>query len=311
MSEKASSHSDSTSPQSFDQSADQLLDQQLEKQTDQQMNQPVDQQTDPRLNISGSTLKGVQIGGIAGGDLAVTQIQGGVGALNVFGSVQIASDVVTQPVPLSQKEYRMRQVLVAKVKQYWIDGVLNRSLYTQVLLDLSLSEAPQTQPQTPWVQSPTAVFEEFSAPAQALPLGIEAADIFDDMGAGRTLLILGEPGAGKTVTLLKLANSLLARVENDLSQPLPVVINLSAWAIARLPMEDWLASALSETYGASASLFQAWIAQEQLILLLDGLDEVEARYRNDCVQALNRFIQSHGLTEMVVCSRIKDRKSVV
>ncbi|MBD2461749.1 hypothetical protein H6G89_11870 [Oscillatoria sp. FACHB-1407] len=40
--------------------------------------------------------------------------------------------------------------------------------------------------------------------------------VFDHMAVGRTLLILGEPGSGKTITLLKLAQNLLARTEADL-----------------------------------------------------------------------------------------------
>ncbi|OCQ91982.1 hypothetical protein BCD67_21435 [Oscillatoriales cyanobacterium USR001] len=42
------------------------------------------------------------------------------------------------------------------------------------------------------------------------------------------------------------------------------------------------------------------------MLLLDGLDEVSEDRRNDCVIAINEFKQSHGVTEIVVCSRIKD-----
>ena len=47
-----------------------------------------------------------------------------------------------------------------------------------------------------------------------------------------------------------------------------------------------------------------------MILCLDGLDEVEAQHRNACVQALNQFIQAHGRTEMVVCSRVRDYEAL-
>jgi hypothetical protein len=51
------------------------------------------------------------------------------------------------------------------------------------------------------------------------------------MGEGRTLLILGEPGAGKTIALLKLAEDLIVGTTPDLRQQIPVVFNLSSWAI--------------------------------------------------------------------------------
>ncbi|NEP53285.1 MAG: signal transduction protein, partial [Moorea sp. SIO3C2] len=43
--------------------------------------------------------------------------------------------------------------------------------------------------------------------------------------------------------------------------------------------------------------------------LLDGLDEVKAEYRDDCIVALNQFQQEYG-AELVVCSRIKDYEAL-
>ncbi|MEM8860310.1 MAG: NACHT domain-containing protein [Chloroflexota bacterium] len=257
------------------------------------------------MNISGSVLESVQIGGIAGRDLNLTQIQGGIGAINVFGTVQIGQAPINSAQPLSQQEYRWRQVLLDKVKKFWIDGVLAKSLHTKVLIELGLEERSE------YVHNPLREVEEFpSNSEQVFPDGTAAADIFEGIGAGRTLLILGEPGSGKTVTLLKLAESLIARAEDNLGQPLPVVLNLSSWAKQRKSIANWLVQELCEIYGTSKSLGKAWVDQEQLILLLDGLDEVDAKYRKDCVKALNQFIQEHGLTEMVVCSRIRDYESL-
>ena len=41
---------------------------------------------------------------------------------------------------------------------------------------------------------------------------------------GRTLLILGEPGAGKTTTLLELTRDLLNRAEQGLDYRIPIVL---------------------------------------------------------------------------------------
>ncbi len=269
------------------------------------MSEQFSKQPNQTLNISDSALETVQIGGIAGRDLRLTQIQGKVGTLNVFGSVQVDQTPLSTANSLNRKEYAWRSVLLSKVKQFWIDGVLANSLHTQVLIELGLEERNH------YVPNPLTEVNEFSSEARSnLPIGTSAAAVFEEIGAGRTLLILGEPGAGKTVTLLKLAESLLSRTENDLSQPLPVVVNLSSWGKQQKPIADWLVQELYETYQVSKSLGQAWIAEEQLILLLDGLDEVKEKYRNACVKALNDFIQHHGLTEMVVCCRVHDYEAL-
>ena len=130
------------------------------------------------------------------------------------------------------------------------------------------------------------------------------------MGAGRTLLILGEPGSGKTITLLKLAEDLLVRTETDLRQPIPVVLNLSSWARKTQTIAQWLVQELLEKYQVSVALGKIWVETEALILLLDGLDEVKAEQRNACVQALNQFMQTHGTTEVTICCRIRDYQAL-
>lgn len=130
------------------------------------------------------------------------------------------------------------------------------------------------------------------------------------MGEGRTLLILGDPGAGKTTMLLKLTRDLITQTEQDLNRPIPVVFNLSSWANKQQKIAAWLVDELQSHYGVSKSLGKAWVHDQQLLLLLDGLDEVKAKYRETCVQAINQFMQNYGLTEIVVCSRIKDYEAL-
>ncbi|MEG3917977.1 NACHT domain-containing protein [Microcoleus sp. T3_A4] len=201
---------------------------------------------------------------------------------------------------LTQQEYRQRQSLLSHVKSSWIEGVLETSLHNRKLLKLDLERRAD------------AVQRSFHS-ADELPIArdralewLRATDIFEQMGTGRTLLILGEPGAGKTIELLNLAKRLIERTENDLSRPIPVVFNLSSWTLKRQSIADWLVEDLKDQYRASKSLGKKWVEQEELLLLLDGLDEVRAEHRNDCVRALNQFLEDHSTTEMVVCSRLKD-----
>lgn len=205
---------------------------------------------------------------------------------------------------LSQQERRHRQVLLNKVKDFWIKGVLENSIHTKALLELKIQGKPDL------VSRPFSEYEELPVDPNASYEWLQATDIFERMGDGRTLLILGEPGAGKTITLLKLARRFIEKANKNLSLPIPVVVNLSSWANRPKPIDKWLVEELKEKYQVSKSLSKSWIEQEQLLLLLDGLDEVKAERRNACVIALNKFLNTHGLTELVVCSRFKDYEAL-
>lgn len=179
------------------------------------------------------------------------------------------SNIVVQN--LTQPEYRQRQVLLNKVRDAWVKGVLEKSLHARVSIELGLQERPDL------VQQPFSDVAEFAAaPGQALPEGTPATDVFDRLGSGRTLLIVGEPGSGKTIALLKLAEDAIDRTEPDLRQQIPVVFNLSSWARKQQSIEQWLIQELLEKYQVSKALGKTWVESEALMLLLDGLDEVSA-----------------------------------
>ncbi|NEP12889.1 MAG: protein kinase [Symploca sp. SIO2C1] len=207
--------------------------------------------------------------------------------------------------PLSRQEYRNRQILLNKVKNYWVKGVLETSLHGKALIELGLEERSNAV-ERPW----GLMWESSETPQQPLPPGTRLLDKFEEMGAGRTLLILGEPGSGKTTTLLELTRDLIKQTESDLTQPIPVVFNLSSWSGQKQTITDWLVQELHTKYQVSQEIGQNLVNQQQLLLLLDGLDEVEAQQREACVNALNHFHQEYGQTEMVVCSRIRDYEAL-
>jgi len=211
----------------------------------------------------------------------------------------------SQESPLSQQEYRNRQILLNKVNNYWVKGVLETSLRGRILIELGLEERIDAV-ESPW----GLTWESSQTPQQPLPPGTRLLDKFEEMGIGRTLLILGEPGSGKTTTLLELTRDLIKQTQSNLSQPIPVVFNLSSWSGQQQSITNWLVQELHTKYQVSQEIGRSLVTQEQLLLLLDGLDEVEVRQRQACVDALNHFHQEYGQTEMVVCSRIHDYEAL-
>ena len=218
-----------------------------------------------------------------------------IGDHNIFsatGSINIKYELAPAEardrVPLTQ--------LVESVKQFWIHGVLERSVHEASMLELRI------EPATGAVEHPWARVLE--VPGQPVsPLGAEQPIGAIFAQTGRALLILGEPGSGKTMTLLELARDLIQRFETDPTQAAPVVLNLSTWSNRRHSLPTWIEAELQNKYFVPARRTRAWLADSQLLLLLDGLDEVPADSRAACVRAINEFSQTAGVSGIAVCSR--------
>jgi eukaryotic-like serine/threonine-protein kinase len=198
-----------------------------------------------------------------------------------------------------------RYRMLEKVRSIWIDGrhgLLKESLFGDTRVLLGLSEYPNAAvpPLEPLVRRPDQ--------EQPLSPGTRLVDVFDEVG-GQALLILGQPGAGKTTELLKLTDVLLERAANDEIHPIPVVFPLSTWAKTCRPLVEWLVDELSRTDGSyciGRKNAEDWVDRDQILPMLDGLDEVNAEHREGCVRAINEFHHTHGLLPLVVCSRTVD-----
>lgn len=198
----------------------------------------------------------------------------------------------------SSRYARNRQITLQNVKTTWIDGFLKNALHKAVYLELDLQLRPDAV---------TRIFRQPGRLDYKIPPGTPIIDVFHQHG--NALLILGSPGAGKTISLLELARDLIEQAEKDNSHPLPLVFNLSSWAEKRLPLSEWLIEELLLQYQVSPKIGRTWVETDQISLLLDGLDEVRSDYRNDCVKVINEFRKEH-MIDLVVCSRASDYESL-
>ncbi|MDQ2995512.1 MAG: NACHT domain-containing protein [Chloroflexota bacterium] len=198
---------------------------------------------------------------------------------------------------------RNRQAMLQKVRQIWLEDLLDRSLADVVRIDLGLSERPDA------VLLPLATqYQELNHPPRVLPVGAPLIDVFAALGGA--LLILGAPGAGKTTLLLELARSLISRAEQDHNHPLPVIFNLSSWAAARRPLSAWFVEELCTKYDVPRRIARGWADADALLPLLDGLDEVDPVHREACVEAINMYRQEHGIVPLAVSSRTADYEAL-
>jgi hypothetical protein len=197
---------------------------------------------------------------------------------------------------------RNRENLLNHLETSWIDGFLKQSLHSETL-KLTLHQRPEAVGLRPW----QLTLKRPGQSEQPVPLEQSLLELFT--AVGRNLLILGEPGSGKTITMLQLAEPLIATARQDPTAPLPLILNLSSWAREKKPLTEWMAEEAFVQYGIARSVTRAGIVHQQFLYLLDGLDEVTAEARDGCVEAINLFKQTYP-AEMVVCSRTAEYETL-
>jgi hypothetical protein len=108
------------------------------------------------------------------------------------------------------------------------------------------------------------------------------------------------------MTLLELARDLVDRAKSDPGQPVPIVFNLSSWNEGFEALADWLTEELKTKYLIPKRIGRPWLAGSRLLLLLDGLDEVQSERRAACIRNINTFLEEHGTQGIAVCSRLHE-----
>jgi eukaryotic-like serine/threonine-protein kinase len=201
--------------------------------------------------------------------------------------------------PADAEDRRVLLTLLEKVRRFWVQGVLEQSMHREARLELGLVQSTDAVDH-PWQR----VLEIPGQHAKALNDDAKISDVYDD--AARSLLILGDPGSGKTFTLLELAAQLIERAERDPTQPIPVVLSLSAWDDKHAGFGAWVDAELKTKYSIPSTLSRRWLSQQRLLLLLDGLDETTPELREACVKEINAFGENDGVPGIIVCCRLAE-----
>jgi hypothetical protein len=130
----------------------------------------------------------------------------------------------------------------------------------------------------------------------------------------RRLVVLGEPGAGKTVLAVLLTLELLNRRWSGAQLPVPVLLSLSSWDptvehlhtwIGRRLTEDYPVLANTDAYGPKAA--EDLIVSERLLPVLDGLDELPTRLQGTAIEALDH---AHGGPLVLTCRSAEYEQAV-
>jgi predicted negative regulator of RcsB-dependent stress response len=130
----------------------------------------------------------------------------------------------------------------------------------------------------------------------------------------RQLMVLGQPGAGKTVFAILL---LLGHIRHaEAGEPLPVLLPINAWEPQNESVDTFLARRLTENYrdvlaphGDPLALAERLLNQRRILPILDGLDELPADTIAQAVNELDRFAAAGR--PMVVTCRIAEYELAV
>jgi NACHT domain len=147
----------------------------------------------------------------------------------------------------------------------------------------------------------------------------DLAQVLDKVPS-RRLVILGGPGAGKTVLVMRLVLDLLAqRPSGQRSpEPVPVLVPLAGWNPGTQGLVEFLTARLAADYpqlagpsptGRAATLFEALFQASLITLVLDGLDEVTTDH---CHTALDKIAREvvQGQRIVVTCRTDVYRKAI-
>lgn len=122
----------------------------------------------------------------------------------------------------------------------------------------------------------------------------EIGNLFLDRLPLRRLVVLGDPGSGKSMLLVRLLLDLCARRADG--DPVPVLFSLSSWDPAACGLEEWMEQRLRTDHPALAAEYgrttqaRALLEHRLVLPMLDGFDEMAPSARAVALDAINRAL---------------------
>lgn len=131
------------------------------------------------------------------------------------------------------------------------------------------------------------------------------ADLREAVQQHRRLVVLGEPGSGKTTTLWRLAYDYALAAQADPHAPLPLLIPLSGYTGPE-SMLHYLQDGLRALAPGLADHLDAYLRAGRALLLLDGLNEMPRHDYRERVALLRAFLDRYDGAAVVVTCRALD-----
>jgi hypothetical protein len=153
-----------------------------------------------------------------------------------------------------------------------------------------------------------------SHPGQLAGKDGELAADLSKVPTGR-LVVLGEPGAGKTMLMVRLVLDLLK--DRRPGGPVPFLVSLASWNPREQDLYGWLAAQLvvgrpalrERGQGSDDTLAEILLDAGLIVPLLDGLDEIPESVRGPAIARMNDALRAGQMT-VVTCRTADYRRAV-
>lgn len=155
------------------------------------------------------------------------------------------------------------------------------------------------------LMSASLIFEAYR-PSHAVRDCPNPSEQQDDLLAAfakyQRLVLLGEPGTGKTFSLWRIAAEQARKTLTNPTEPLPVIIPLNRWT----DTEQSLASFVLEQMGSLASHFTQLCQAGRLLPLLDALNELPFDQRARKLPQVRDFVNQPAFKHLLLTCRQRD-----
>jgi formylglycine-generating enzyme required for sulfatase activity len=185
-----------------------------------------------------------------------------------------------QPVTVTKRDDDLRDKELAyldgllKRYEYWIDHYTPLAGIAEVRA--AVKDGPRLDLPMPFIPPGFEKLIEHGYGERAKIRREPVDDLRTAVAEHRRIILLGDPGSGKTTTLWRLAYDYALEAKADAQAPLPLLVPLRGYTDDG-PFDAYLARHL----GALAPHLATYRASGRLILLLDGLNEMpQANYAN-------------------------------
>lgn len=220
---------------------------------------------------------------------------------------------------------KVADLLAGAVKAQWQTETKRRRVFNPYALPVRWIAADSTL-FTPW---PVIVKQAAGSPGSSPELAAiwpadpaelaggdkELADVFGQIPT-RMLVVLGDPGAGKTILLVRFVLELLSANRRKAGGPVPIVLPVASWNPEAEDLHSWiehwiatdpagLARLTPDAPGTAHALLQGGL----ILPILDGFDEIPDQLRVSAIEKINDAVKPEP--GLILTSRTTEYRDAV